>query len=84
MVISCNRCEQAGFLNLHQANLNENKSHEEILQWIRNNEDHDVQVCDCCGDGERWFGEPGEHYNNDDLPGKDGVYGYNGGLCECH
>ena len=22
---------------------------------------HDVQVCDCCGDGESWHGEPGRH-----------------------
>ncbi len=22
---------------------------------------HDVQVCDCCGDGENWYGEPGCH-----------------------
>ena len=22
---------------------------------------HDVQVCDCCGDGEGWHGTPGEH-----------------------
>jgi len=22
---------------------------------------HEVQVCDCCGDGTEWYGEPGEH-----------------------
>ncbi len=22
---------------------------------------HDVSVCDCCGDGEHWHGEPGQH-----------------------
>lgn len=22
---------------------------------------HDVSVCDCCGDGEDWYGEPGQH-----------------------
>ena len=22
---------------------------------------HDVQVCDCCGDGDGWYGEPGNH-----------------------
>jgi len=26
-------------------------------------EGHDVQVCDCCGDGDGWYGIPGEHYN---------------------
>lgn len=45
---------------------------------------HDVQVCDCCGDGESWYGTPGEHYGPDDPPGPGGPYDYNGGLCECH
>lgn len=22
---------------------------------------HDVSICDCCGDGDGWYGEPGEH-----------------------
>ncbi len=26
---------------------------------------HDVSVCDCCGDGENWYGEPGQHDLND-------------------
>lgn len=46
--------------------------------------DHDVQVCDCCGDGDTWYGTPGEHYSNDDPSGPNGPYAYNGGLCECH
>jgi len=30
---------------------------------------HDVSVCDCCGDGEDWYGVPGEHnMNNPDEP----------------
>jgi len=30
---------------------------------------HDVSVCDCCGDGESWYGEPGQHdWNNPDDP----------------
>lgn len=45
---------------------------------------HDVQVCDCCGDGENWHGEPGQHYTVADPEGDDGPYRYNGGLCECH
>lgn len=46
---------------------------------------HDVQVCDCCGNGQdSWHGEPGEHYNHDDPEGMHGPYGYNGGFCECH
>ncbi len=45
---------------------------------------HDVQVCDCCGDGEEWYGMPGEHYNREDPSGKNGPYASNGGLCRCH
>ena len=30
---------------------------------------HDVSVCDCCGNGEEWYGEPGQHdWNNPDDP----------------
>ena len=45
---------------------------------------HEVQVCDCCGDGNAWYGEPGKHYGVDDPMGKFGPYARNGGLCECH
>jgi hypothetical protein len=45
---------------------------------------HDVQVCDCCGDGRGWYGEPGRHYTNQDPPGRQGPYAYNGGWCECN
>lgn len=81
----CTRCEGAGFLNIHQ--IPETKTEmsiQEITLWIARNKEHDVQVCDCCGDGEIWYGIPGEHYNTDDPIGSDGHYSYNGGLCECH
>lgn len=45
---------------------------------------HDVEVCDCCGTGEDWYGVPGHHYGLDDPAGANGPYAYNGGLCECH
>lgn len=45
---------------------------------------NDVQVCDCCGDGDNWYGEPGNHYSNEDPRGPDGPYADNGGLCQCH
>lgn len=45
---------------------------------------HDVAVCDCCGDGEGWYGTPGEHYTSEDPPGDYGPYANNGGLCKCH
>jgi len=85
MSLPCTRCESSGFLNLDQIDdesiLEDNDL---ILKWIKENEDHDVQVCDCCGDGENWHGVPGEHYNNDDPRGPNGPYAYNGGLCECN
>lgn len=86
MALSCTRCESTGFLNLDQ--IEEGvmfylDSNEAILEWISLNNDHDVQVCDCCGDGEQWYGIPGEHYNSEDPRG-DGPYEYNGGLCECN
>lgn len=46
---------------------------------------HDVQVCDCCGNGvDDWHGPPGEHYGPNDPKGPNGPYAGNGGLCQCH
>ena len=88
MALTCTRCDGSGFLNLHQIPDAEiavtDGTVEKIKAWIKaQTEPHDVQVCDCCGDGERWHGTPGEHYGIHDLPGSD-AYNYNGGLCECH
>ncbi len=87
MATTCTRCS-GGFLNLDQIvdvpGVVYPADIESILKWIDEHVDHDVSVCDCCGDGEDWYGEPGEHYGTDDPPGQDGPYAYNGGLCECH
>lgn len=45
---------------------------------------HNVSVCDCCGDGDRHYGVPGEHYNREDPKGPNGPYRDNGGLCSCN
>lgn len=89
MATPCTRCENSGFLNLHQIPDVEmvaiDGDIEKIQAWIKTQtEPHDVRVCDCCGDGEGWYGEPGSHYTNADPPGHNGPYAYNGGLCECH
>jgi len=91
MGITCTRCRNSGFLNLHQLiesnwelAANSKGGDKAILEWIKKHKNHDVQVCDCCGDGVSWYGVPGEHYNNDDPIGQCGPYAYNGGLCECH
>jgi hypothetical protein len=62
----------------------ENGNLDNVLEWIKSNTDHDVQVCDCCGNGESWYGDPGYHYHAEDPIGREGPYGYNGGLAECH
>jgi hypothetical protein len=88
--MNCTRCEGTGFLNLHQVDdatlkrFDETGDHDFIRAWIDDNEDHDVSVCDCCGDGTCWYGIPGEHYTGDDPSGPNGPYAYNGGLCECN
>ncbi len=83
---NCTRCDGTGFLNLHQIPSHEiDKTVRRIvLHWIKVKSDHDVQVCDCCGDSEAWHGVPGQHYGIDDPQGDHGPYAYNGGLCECH
>ena len=80
----CTRCEGTGFLNIGQCPLDLYEDREAVLAWIATNADHDIQVCDCCGNGEDWYGVPGEHYNTDDPRGPDGPYASNGGLCKCH
>lgn len=85
-MIQCTRCEGTGFLDLFQiGDIVDLMDHEEILIWIQvESTPHDVSVCDCCGNGEEWYGTPGEHYGVNDMPGIHGPYAYNGGLCECH
>ena len=83
--MTCTRCEGTGFLNCDQLPVGIiDRGADDILIWIRNNHNHDVQVCDCCGDGEYWYGEAGEHYVGGDEPGPHGFYAYNGGLPECN
>lgn len=63
----CTRCDGTGFLNLEQVDDQVLEQYEKtgdtkiILDWIERENDHDVSVCDCCGDGEDWYGEPGQH-----------------------
>ncbi len=82
----CTRCEGTGFLNIHQTPDEVSEGGiEVVLKWTEETDlDHDVVICDCCGDGEGWYGTPGEHYGSDDPQGHNGPYAYNGGLCECH
>jgi hypothetical protein len=86
MSIQCTRCAGTGFLNIEQVPAHvQDHGTDQILIWIKNASPmHDVQVCDCCGDGEYWHGEAGVHYTAQDPRGKYGPYAYNGGLCECH
>ncbi len=85
--MNCTRCEGFGFLNVEQlpGDLH-GHDFEKVLIWIadESNAPHDVQVCDCCGDGEEWYGTPGEHYGIDDPSGIRGPYRDNGGVARCH
>lgn len=84
----CNVCKGTGFKNLWQIPDGELESDdfvEAVPRWIASQTiPHDVCVCDCCGNGDTWYGIPGQHYSNDDPLGRNGHYAYNGGLCKCH
>ena len=83
--MNCTRCSGTGFLNSDQyPNYIFEADRAKVLEWITDHPDTDLAVCDCCGDGETWHGEPGRHYTSQDPVGKNGPYAYNGGLCECH
>jgi len=91
--MTCTRCENTGFLNLHQVDdetlrrFDETGDVQVIVDWIDSRErlgeppSHDVSVCDCCGNGDVWYGQAGEHDPKDYGP--TGPYAYNGGLPEC-
>jgi len=89
--MNCTRCDGTGFLN-NEAGPNNGMTVEgipemdalQLQEWAKNHPESDFMVCDCCGNGEEWYGEPGEHYNSADPAGHNGPYAYNGGLCECH
>ena len=87
-MLTCTRCSSSGFLNIEQVDeavllqFDSSGDHQHVVDWIAKNKDHDVNVCDCCGDGAEWYGEPGSHDRSDF--GKKGPYAYNGGLPKCH
>lgn len=85
-IMTCTRCCGTGFLNIHQLpDCLLDREREVVLAWISDHQpDTDVRVCDCCGDGADWYGEPGRHYTAQDPAGKNGPYAANGGLCRCH
>lgn len=85
--MNCNCCGGLGFLNLEQVPSSVSEQGIDAVQaWMVTDEGKasDVSICDCCGDGESWYGEPGRHYTSADPVGKHGPYAYNGGLCKCH
>lgn len=86
MSTPCTRCDGTGFLNTHQLpDYVDGYDQGQVTVWIKTvAHKHDVKVCDCCGDGEDWYGTPGEHYNADDPQGSNGPYASNSGLCMCH
>ena len=87
--MTCTRCGGTGFLNIEQVpdyvliQYDKSRDTSIVLSWMNHN-DSDVQVCDCCGDGDDWYGGPGEHFVDGDHAGPGGPYAYNGGLPECN
>jgi len=83
--MNCTRCRGTGFLNTEQIEDGVDIGDKDaVFAWMKEHPESDVTVCDCCGNGENWYGEPGEHYGSNDPVGSNGPYAYNGGLCECH
>lgn len=89
--MQCARCGGTGFLNTHQIPNHEwDLINRHVYQssgidfWVTRHKDHDVKRCNCCGDENGWYSEPGNHYSEYDPKGELGPYAYNGGLCECH
>ena len=81
----CTRCDGTGFLNIDLLPPElEGADPEDIQDWLQEHPESDTQVCDCCGNGEEWYGEPGNHYGENDPPGHGGPYADNGGYCKCH
>jgi hypothetical protein len=86
--VICTRCGGTGFLNLEQlrddpllaGGVLEAPAYRVAL-WIEAGASGtDVQVCDCCGNGETWYGERGQHFEGEAPE----TYDYNGGLPECN
>ena len=69
----CTRCDGTGFLNLEQ--IEDDAVHDggfdEIMKWLKENDGHEVGICDCCGDGDGWYGEPGETSTDPNAGGWD-------------
>lgn len=55
MPLTCTRCDGTGFLNIDQVDdyhlklFDASGNEGIILDWIKENTNHGVQVCDCCG-----------------------------------
>lgn len=85
--MNCNRCRHSGFLNVEQVPESMDLADTDaVLAWLLTEDGwaSDVQVCDCCGDGDSHYGTPGKHYTGADPEGDDGPYRHNGGFSHCH
>jgi hypothetical protein len=38
--------------DVYSQDVHDSSDENRILKWINEHTDHDVQVCDCCGDGD--------------------------------
>ena len=63
--MNCTRCGGTGFLNTQDIPGIDGMRTEEVQMWIDEHPDTDAQVCDCCGNGEYWYADPGIHEKRD-------------------
>lgn len=76
--MNCTRCDTTGFLNLGQvddatlARFDATGDVQVVVDWMAANPGSDVGICDCCGDGEGWYGQPGEHAGGEGEPARCG------------
>lgn len=87
--MNCTRCRGCGFLNAEQLPYSVPVDDVQAVLAFMATESfkdlgYDVAVCDCCGNGQEWYGTPGQHYGPDDPKGPNGPYAGNGGLASCH
>jgi hypothetical protein len=79
-MLGCAQCKQFGFLNLpfesrrfrrmlERRHTSWDTFHNIVYEWIYPRSP--IEVCDCCGDGEEWYFEPGIHYTTGECrPGE--------------
>jgi len=71
--MNCTRCDATGFINTEYLPIGwEDWELEDVVLYIDAHLECDAGICDCCGDGECWYGTPGLHTSTDSRRGSCG------------